>query len=127
MTTLSQEQFEVLFRDTPRTIPQFNPVWHNGTGYFDKLTTEKVQQYPVKTVDENDRRIVIIPLAIGENLVIFERYPNDSETIAFNAPHPRTSNAALEIHQQVIKGHPQRFDNGFTINDVIRECQGCYN
>ena len=51
--TLAQEQFQALFRDTPRTFPQFDPKFHNGTGYFDRLCKIDLQ-HPTKTVDENN-------------------------------------------------------------------------
>lgn len=124
--TLAQEQFQALFRDTPRTFPQFDPKFHNGTGYFDRLCKIDLQ-HPTKTVDENNRKIVVIPMADKENIVIFERYRKNEAIIAFNIPHPRTSECAAKLQDEVVAGHHQRFDDELTIEQMLDGAKAVYN
>lgn len=77
---------------------EFQPEYHNGTGYFDPLADEFLGLDNYHTVDEYGRHVLIIPLwskrfndfdkeetIFYGNLVIFQRYAS-KELIAINTP-----------------------------------------
>ena len=72
--------------DRINTIVEFNPEWKNGTGYLDGAVVEKGVKEICKTTDDLGRRVIVIPLNVG-NVVVFERYSDPkSDTIVSNAP-----------------------------------------
>ena len=72
--------------DRIETTIAFNPDWKNGTGYLNGAVVEKGLKEICKTVDDFGRRVIIIPLCIG-NVVVFERYSEPkSDVIVSNAP-----------------------------------------
>ena len=75
-------QFDQLIRFSEE-VP-FNPKWHNGTGYFNGAVDEEVVGIKWSTA-EDGRKLIIVPVQFGMNVVIFERY-TDSKTLAFNLP-----------------------------------------
>ncbi|MEG0365564.1 MAG: hypothetical protein RR585_01920 [Coprobacillus sp.] len=81
------------------TCIQFNPDWNNGTGYLDGAAEDKSinllkgEMARSLTVDEvhpvlNHRRILLIGVGDGTNVVVFERHCNGAdEMIVSNTPH----------------------------------------
>lgn len=80
------------------TCIQFNPDWNNGTGYLDGAAEDKSinllkgEMARSLTVDEvhpvlNHRRILLIGVGDGTNVVVFERHCNGAdEMIVSNTP-----------------------------------------
>lgn len=117
-------KFESLFNSIPEVCEWFNTDWHNGTGYLNALT-EEIFDAPVKMRDEGGRKIVVIPLAEGENLVIFQRYTKDPD-IAWNAPSRRTSDQSREFHQQTLDGHIMRVNEELPLDRLLKGAQDAY-
>ena len=64
----------------------FNPSWKNGTGYLDNAVHDLQITEICKTVDNANRKVIIIPTPVG-NVVLFERFTNgDRGIIVSNAP-----------------------------------------
>lgn len=64
----------------------FNPSWKNGTGYLDNAVHDLQITEICKTVDNANRKVVIIPTPVG-NVVLFERFTDgDRGIIVSNAP-----------------------------------------
>lgn len=119
-------KFEELYNSINDYIEWFNLEWHNGTGYLNKLT-EEIFDEPAKTVDEYGRKIIVIPLAEGENLVVFQRYPKDENTIAYNAPNQRISDEARNFQQNVLSGNIMRLDDvNLTLDRLITGAKESY-
>lgn len=88
MTTLNNittaEFFNNLFNDALRI--EFNPKWHNGTGYLNGFTRETAEApTPVSFIMDDGRRGVGVKTPRG-SLAIFERYIGDHETFTSNKP-----------------------------------------
>lgn len=62
---------------------EFKPEYHNGTGYFDPIAKVDLGSEIVKMVDENGRRIVVIPCP-RQNVVLNERYRDDQERVVIH-------------------------------------------
>lgn len=62
---------------------EFKPEYHNGTGYFDPITKIDLGSEIVKMVDENGRRIVVIPCP-RQNVVLNERYRDDQQSVVIH-------------------------------------------
>lgn len=75
-----------MLRDIAKKLPEvaFNPDWNNGTGYFNGAVNADVQ-HTATFKDEVGRTGIIIPLDMGANLVIFERFPG-GDRICANVP-----------------------------------------
>ena len=67
---------------------EYKSEWSNGTGYFDHATDETFE-HPVWSTTPDGRVIVIIPVIPEENVVVFQRYTDAPEIIAFNLPSMR--------------------------------------
>lgn len=89
--------FDEVINQVENCIP-FNPDWNNGTGYLDKATKDaslnlgKGEMARSLTIDDegtdfDNRRILIIGLGDGRNIVVFERHNNGTRgAIVSNAP-----------------------------------------
>lgn len=92
-------QFEICLNSIENVI-EFKSEWHNGTGYFDNLVYEEIQDLSVgdrfKTVDQNGRRIAGVVTPFG-NVVVFERY-SDSEN------GPVVNNTPTELNAIIRSG-----------------------
>lgn len=62
---------------------EFKPEYHNGTGYFDPIAKTDLGSEIVKMVDENGRRIVVIPCP-RQNVVLNERYRDDQRQVVIH-------------------------------------------
>lgn len=74
--TLATAIIDAIFANNGVEQIEFKPEYHNGTGYFDPLARTDVGSQIVKTVDENGRRVVVIP-SPRQNVLLAERYSND--------------------------------------------------
>lgn len=76
--------------DATPTVMEFNPMWANGTGYFDHIKKdEKIQQVlkigeKAKFTNPGGRRGIIIRTRFG-NIAVFERYKGEN-LITANLP-----------------------------------------
>jgi len=75
-----------MLRHIAKKLPviNFNPEWKNGTGYFNGAVNADVQ-HTATFIDDLGRTGIIIPLEVGGNLVIFERFPG-GDRICANVP-----------------------------------------
>lgn len=66
---------------------EFNPSWHNGTGYFDRAVTEAKLPpgHEAKTVADDGRKIILIGTRSG-TCVVFERELSENRRICSNLP-----------------------------------------
>lgn len=67
------------------TTVAFDPKWENNTGYFDHCVKTDLGLRPgdvAKSVDQNDRRIILIGTRFG-NVALFERYSPTKTTLSF--------------------------------------------
>lgn len=82
---MSNATFNAAYDRVNATI-EFNAKWANGTGYYDNAVRDLQITEICKTVDNANRKIIVIPTAIG-NVVVFERFTNgDRGIIVSNAP-----------------------------------------
>ncbi|HWT40244.1 MAG TPA: hypothetical protein VN081_03160 [Dongiaceae bacterium] len=83
----TQVTFQDLFMATMRAkgIPEiaYDPLWENGTGYFDRLAKTKIAEVS-KSHDPSGRGILMVPDEEG-TIVIFQRIPNDNR-LCFHIP-----------------------------------------
>jgi hypothetical protein len=79
------------------TIP-FEPNWNNGTGYFDAAVRHPVTT-DCQSSDANGRKIIIIKLTGGKNLVVFERYTNNHDVWVSNTPRGISSIFSSKLSQ----------------------------
>jgi len=67
----------------------FNIEWNNGTGYFDFACHDKGIAFDdngaAKAVSNDGRKLIIVRLPNGKNVVVFERYC-DGDRITHNPP-----------------------------------------
>lgn len=80
--------FISFFNATSETV-EFNPSWKNGTGYLDGVCRQEALVGPgqvVKTVDDKNRKVLIIGTGEGP-VAVFERYTaGQSGVIVCNFP-----------------------------------------
>ena len=112
MTTLIN-QFNQLVNSA--TVVPFDREWHNGTGYFDGAIPEEVVGIKTSTA-EDGRRLVIIPVQYGMNVVLFERY-TDSSKIAFNLPRRYKNEVGRKLHD--IYPDVMRLSESFDVEAAI--------
>lgn len=111
-------QFSQLFNASAE-VP-FDKEWHNGTGYFNGAVDEEIVGIKHSTA-EDGRRLIIIPVQYGMNVVIFERY-QDSQKIAFNLPTRYKNEVGRKLHDKFPDA--LRLDDEFDLLmaiDVINE------
>ena len=85
-----------LFLNKHASVTQipFRDEWKNGTGYFNHACTDKSLNLAkgefVGSVDPINRKMLIVGVGEGFNVVIFERMPNGREgVLCSNSPQPK--------------------------------------
>lgn len=78
--------FNLLLNAERTTTVAFNPEWANGTGYFDNATRDASLPTDrlLKAVEPNGRRLLLIPMAAGGHLVLFDRYSDRQDCLVYN-------------------------------------------
>lgn len=103
----------------------FQVEYNNGTGYFNALANEVIDE-PTRMTSKDGRKIVVIPLTKGENFVVFERYTVDKD-IAWNAPSRRAGDKVYQFHQEVLDGHAMRINDELPLNTVLSAIERIFN
>ena len=119
----THNKFIYLFNHT-RIAVQFKPEWANGTGYLDKICREYELIPPGlvgKTVDNHNRRVLILGTEEGP-VAVFESYTNgDSGILVANFPNGiRRYDSGLGEFE-IIEEHLDKMfyiSNGVTCNRI---------
>lgn len=105
---MSNAIFNAAFDRINATVA-FNSEWKNGTGYLDGAVTAKITETS-KSIDDHGRKIIFIPVVIG-NIVLFERYKDGEHGVI-------VSNCPVTIKRIVSDL------NGHISNDALEELLG---
>jgi len=112
MSTQSHQTFMAIW-NALSTI-EFKKEWHNGTGYLNSATLEKLQR-PVRFVDDLDRKGILLPTAEGST-VVFERYSDGAhEVIVCNSSPDLFDGSLSPIQMDIIH---KRIDGTLTEEHV---------
>lgn len=92
-TLMNKHELFLNKHDSVTQIP-FKEDWKNGTGYFDYACTDESLNLAkgqfVGSVDNINRKMLIVGVGEGYNVVIFERMSDGYQgVICSNSPHPK--------------------------------------
>lgn len=91
-TTYANTLFSAAFNAAEKV--EFNAQYHNGTGYFDRMTKIEVPAGEVRAcLSDDNRRIVLLGTIVG-TIAVFDRYSDQSEEVnpvfVYNARSSKT-------------------------------------
>lgn len=120
-----------VFMKRYNALPQitYNPLWGNGTGYFDfavngKHAPKLKPGQQVSSMTDNNRRMIITGTSLG-NVVVFQRYPDRDDLLVYNASREFNSiglipNKRLDaVIAEMIIGNEDNFDKSFNVSTIL--------
>lgn len=96
----AMDLFNLKYDATEHSVA-YNPLWENGTGYFDAAVEDESTAvvFPegvnrVKSIDPHGRKMLFQKTAVGA-IVVFQRFKEGKQGVLVNNQHPQLNQTGI--------------------------------